>query len=79
MASVCRHAYIPDITSPNMAATIAKSPEHFTVTGGPESGKEGPAASEAALMLILDLLHPKEQEISPAGEEGGIEQQGVDG
>ena len=73
MASACRHAYIPDITSPNMAATIAKLPEQFTVTGGVDLGKEGPVASEAALMLILDLLHPKEHETPHVGEESGIE------
>lgn len=78
MANACRHAFIPDITSRNMAATIAKSPEQFTVTGGGEIGKEGPVASEAALMLILDLLRPREHETPPTGAEDGIEQQEVD-
>ncbi len=62
MASACHHAYIPDIASKNMAATIEKSPEHFTITGGDEKGKEGPAASEAALLLILDRLQLHEDE-----------------
>ena len=79
MASACSHAYIPDITSPNMAAAIVKSPEQFTVTGGVDLKKEGPVASEAALMLILDLLRPKEHETPHVEEEGGVEQQEVDG
>jgi hypothetical protein len=57
MARACRHAYIPQITSENMAALIEKHPEHFTLTGEPGLAKTGPAASEEALSLILEQLH----------------------
>lgn len=75
MASACRHAYIPDVTSQNMAATIEKFPEHFTITGGEGLGKEGPAASEAALMKILDSLefHNGESPQLDEGEDNGKE------
>lgn len=57
MASACGHAYIPDISSENMAALIEKYPDHFTLTWGHATAHSGPAASEAALSLILERFH----------------------
>lgn len=56
MATACGHAYLPEVTAENMAATIEKFPEHFTFTGGKDKGHKGPAASEVALSLILSRL-----------------------
>lgn len=56
MASACRHAYIPAITSENMATLITKLPDHFSVTGSDHSMKHCTASSEAALSLILVKL-----------------------
>ena len=54
MAIACRHAYIPAITSDNMATTIAKDPDHFSLTDRAKT--HGTASSEAALSLILAKL-----------------------
>jgi hypothetical protein len=56
MASACRHAYIPAITSDHMAAAIKELPDHFSVTGSDHSKSHGTASTEAALSLILARL-----------------------
>lgn len=61
MASACRHAFIPEISSENMAALIEKFPEHFSLTGGKHSQTHGTASSEAALSLILKRLAEEEE------------------
>jgi len=59
MASACRHAYIPAVTSENMSSLIDKNPTHFSVTD--RSKTHGTAASEAALVLILKKLVQEEE------------------
>ena len=59
MASACRHAYIPAITSDHMATTIAKDPDHFSLTDRAKT--HGTASSEAALSLILAKLAEEEE------------------
>ena len=61
MASACRHAYIPSISSENMSALIEKFPDHFSLTGGKKSKAHGTTSSEIALSMILTRLEEEEE------------------
>ncbi len=56
MALACQHAYLPDVSSESMSATITKFPDHFTTTFS-ESDDESMTiketdASDLALSMI---------------------------
>lgn len=59
MALACKHAYIPEVSSPSMAQAIRDNADRFTetfVSGGEETTITGPQASEKALSLVLARL-----------------------
>ena len=56
MAMACHHAYLPAVTSASMAKIARENPNQITVAEKKEEGIHGTAATERALLLVIDAL-----------------------
>jgi hypothetical protein len=57
MALATRHAFVPSVTSESMALAIDRHRGRFTVTSTTDGGRQGTAATEAALEQVLEMIH----------------------